>query len=169
MRFDLVVNNLAGWAHAIGSVKVMSDGTLWRPVVHIEDIGLAALAAACAPREAVHNQAFNIGRADANYRIREIAEAIQHAFPSARLEITGELPSDPRSYRVEFKKALDTLPGFDPQWTLEMGVDEIADFLRRGGLGGAAFDSRQFVRLKQLKYAVNNGRLDSQLRVTGGA
>lgn len=165
MRFDLVLNNLAGWAYTAGVVKVMSDGTPWRPLVHIEDIGRAALAAATAPREVVHNQAFNIGRSDANYRVREIAEAIHGAFPNARLEITGEAGGDPRSYRVDFGKALNGLPGFTPQWTLAMGVDEIARYLRNGGLGDAAFDSRLFIRLKQLKYGMETGWLDSALRV----
>ena len=121
-RFDLVVNNLAGWAHTAGVVRVMSDGTPWRPLTHIEDISLAALCAAEAPRDAVHAQAFNIGRSDANYQVSDIAEAVRAAFPGSRLEITGETGGDPRSYRVDFSKALTDLPGFAPQWTLERGA-----------------------------------------------
>jgi nucleoside-diphosphate-sugar epimerase len=113
-RFDLVLNNLAGWAHTTGAVKVMSDGTPWRPLVHIEDISRAALCAATAKREAVHNQAFNIGRSDANYQVRDIAEAVRDAFPGSVLEITGETGGDSRSYRVSFDKALTSLPGFAP-------------------------------------------------------
>jgi nucleoside-diphosphate-sugar epimerase len=164
-RFDLVLNNLAGWAYTAGTIKVMSDGTPWRPLVHIEDISRAALAAAAAPREVVHNQAFNIGRNDANYQVRDIAEAVQAAFPSARLEITGETGGDSRSYRVSFDKALGGLPGFAPQWTLEKGVEEIARFLRANGLADHAFDSRLFIRLKQLQHAVETGALDENLRV----
>lgn len=163
-RFDLVVNNLAGWAYASGVVRVMSDGTPWRPLTHIEDISLAALCAAEAPREAVHGQAFNIGRSDANYQVRDIAEAVRAAFPGSRLEITGETGGDPRSYRVDFSKALDGLPGFQPQWTLERGVDEVAGWLKANGLKGHAFDSRLFIRLKQLKYEVEQGVLDGDLR-----
>jgi nucleoside-diphosphate-sugar epimerase len=163
-RFDLVVNNLSGWAYAAGVVKVMSDGTPWRPLTHIEDISLAALCAAEAPRGAVHAQAFNIGRSDANYQVKDIAEAVRRAFPAARLDITGETGGDPRSYQVDFSKALAGLPGFAPQWTLERGVDEVAGWLQADGLGAEAFDSRMFIRLKQLKYDVDRGVLDGELR-----
>lgn len=164
-RFDLVVNNLAGWAYSTGVLRVMSDGTPWRPLVHIEDIALAALCAVEARREVVHAQAFNIGRPDGNYQVKDIAQAVSQAFPEARLEITGESGGDPRSYRVSFAKALSGLPGFEPRWTLERGVDEVACWLRGGGLDGAAFDSRRFVRLAQLQYATAQGRLDGRLRV----
>lgn len=164
-RFDLVVNNLSGWAFSTGVLRVMSDGTPWRPLVHIEDIALAALCAAEAPREAVHAEAFNIGRSDGNYQVKDIAEAVSRAFPDARLDITGESGGDPRSYRVAFDKALKGLPGFSPKWTLEMGVDEVARWLRDGGLDGAAFDSRRFVRLAQLQHDVAQGRLDDRLRL----
>jgi nucleoside-diphosphate-sugar epimerase len=163
-RFDLVLNNLAGWAYATGSVKVMSDGTPWRPLTHIEDISHAALAAALAPRQAVHNQAFNVGRSDANYQVRDIGNAVLAAFPGARLDITGESGGDPRSYRVSFEKALRGLPGFAPRWTLEMGVDEISRFLRAGGLHTFAFDSRLFIRLKQLEHLMKTNAVDSDLR-----
>jgi len=168
-RFDLVVNNLAGWAWTTGVVRVMSDGTPWRPLAHIEDIALAALCAAEAPRHVVHDQAFNVGRTDANYQVRDIAQAVCEAFPAARLEITGEAGGDPRSYRVNFGKALAGLPGFAPQWTLERGVDEAARWLRDGGLGEGAFDSRLFVRLKQLRHEIDAGRLDSELRRVSAA
>lgn len=163
-RFDLVVNNLAGWAHAEGVLKVMSDGTPWRPLVHIEDIALAALCAAEAPRQAVHAQAFNIGRSDANYQVRDIAEAVGQAFPQARLEITGETGGDPRSYRVSFDKALAGLPGFAPRWTLEAGVEEVARFIADGGLDADDFRSRRFIRLAQLQHAMASGELDAELR-----
>jgi len=168
-RFDLVVNNLAGWAHTGQVIKVMSDGTPWRPLVHIEDISRAALAAAAAPRASVHNQAFNIGRNDANYQVRDIAEAVHAAFPTARLEITGETGGDSRSYRVNFDKARDHLPGFSAEWTLERGVDEIAAFLRNNGLRDQGFDSRLFIRLKQLQYGIDAGALDKDLRVVAAA
>jgi nucleoside-diphosphate-sugar epimerase len=163
-RFDLVVNNLAGWAFTTGAVRVMSDGTPWRPLVHIEDISLAALCAAEAPRAAVHGQAFNIGRSDANYQVKDIGQAVLAAFPGARLEITGETGGDPRSYRVDFKKALTTLPGFAPTWTLERGVAEVAAWLKAEGLKDEAFDSRLFVRLKQLRFEIGRGALDGELR-----
>lgn len=163
-RFDLVVNNLAGWAFTTGAVRVMSDGSPWRPLTHIEDISLAAICACEAPRDAVHAQAFNIGRGDANYQVKDIAHAVQAAFPGSQLVITGETGGDPRSYRVDFSKALGGLPGFAPQWTLERGVAEVADWLKAEGLKGEAFDSRLFIRLKQLQYEMAEGRLDGQLR-----
>jgi nucleoside-diphosphate-sugar epimerase len=165
MRFDLVVSNLAGWAHTAGVIKVMSDGTPWRPIVHIEDIALAAICAAEAPREAVHNQAFNIGRNDGNYQVKDIAEAVAQAFPGAKLEITGETGGDLRSYRVSFEKALRKLPGFSPRWTLKKGVEEVAKWLKSGGLRDTAFDSRLFVRLKQLNYCLEKGIVDADLRM----
>ena len=163
-RFDLVVNNLSGWAYATGVVRVMSDGTPWRPLTHIEDISLAAICAAEAPRDPVHGQAFNIGRSDANYQVKDIGHAVLAAFPGAKLEITGETGGDPRSYRVDFSKALNGLPGFVPQWTLERGVAEVAGWLKANGLGSEAFDSRMFIRLKQLKHGVDEGVLDAELR-----
>jgi nucleoside-diphosphate-sugar epimerase len=163
-RFDLVVNNLAGWAYSTGVLKVMSDGTPWRPLVHIEDISLAAICAAEAPRAAVHGEAFNIGRADGNYQVRDVALAVQQAFPQAALNITGESGGDPRSYRVAFDKALGGLPGFTPRWTLEMGVEEVARWLHDGGLDGAAFDSRRFIRLAQLQHLKSEGLIDAELR-----
>lgn len=163
-RFDLVLNNLAGWAFTAGVVRVTSDGSPWRPLAHIEDIGLAALCACEAPREAVHGQAFNIGRADANHQVRDIALAVQAAVPGARLEITGETGGDPRSYRVDFSKALGALPGFAPQWTLERGVAEVVGWLRGEGGRDHDFDSRLFIRLKQLTYAMEHGLLDGRLR-----
>lgn len=163
-RFDLVVNNLAGWAHTTGALQVLSDGTPWRPLVHIEDISLAAICAAEAPRAAVHAQAFNIGRSDANYQVREIAAEVGRAFPQARLNITGEAGGDPRSYRVSFDKALHHLPGFAPRWTLAEGVDEVARWLHDGGLGGHAFNSARFIRLAALQAGVDNGHLDGELR-----
>ncbi len=140
MRFDLVLNNLMGWAYVTGVIKVMSDGTPWRPLVHIEDISLAALAAAEAPRDVVHNQPFNIGRNDANYQVKDIAAAVNAVFPKAGVTITGETGGDPRSYRVDFTKALSRLPGFQPRWSLADGCEEIAKWLRTGALRDNTFE-----------------------------
>ncbi|MBN8936718.1 MAG: NAD(P)-dependent oxidoreductase [Rhizobiales bacterium] len=164
MRFDLVLNNLMGWAFTTNVIKVMSDGTPWRPLVHIEDISRAAIAAATAPREAVHAQAFNIGRSDANYRVRDIAEAVGKQFPTAKVEITGETGGDSRSYRVNFDKATNNLPGFEARWTLEKGVEEIAQWLAAGRLKNSSFDSRLFIRLKQIKHLIDQGEINDQLR-----
>jgi len=169
LRFDLVLNNLAGWARTTGTIKVMSDGAPWRPIVHIEDMSRAALAAAEAPRESVHGQAFNIGQADANYRVREIAECVARHVPGARLEITGQTGGDTRSYRVDFSKAKCCLPGFDPQWTLEQGCEELDRWLVEEKLSEQEFQSRSFIRLKQLQYLMSAGLVDETLRFIGRA
>lgn len=168
-RFDLVVNNLAGWAYTDGVLRILSDGTPWRPLVHIEDIALAALCAAEAPADAVHAQAFNIGHPEGNYQVRDIAHAVQAAFPGSQLEFSGTATHDPRSYRVTFDKALKHLPGFSPRWTLNRGIGEVASWLKAGGLGPDRFDSRRFIRLGQLQHAMEQGLLDTDLRPTQGA
>jgi nucleoside-diphosphate-sugar epimerase len=166
-RLDLVLNNLMAYAHATGQIRVMSDGSPWRPLVHIEDISLAALCAVEAPREAVHNQAFNIGRNDANYQVREIAEMVKSVAPDAELVITGETGGDPRSYRVNFSKAHNQLPGFRPKWTLRDGAIELDRWIRDGGLDGGPFDGRRFIRLKQLQHLMQTRAVDDELRPVG--
>jgi nucleoside-diphosphate-sugar epimerase len=162
MRFDLVLNNLMGWARTAGIVRVLSDGTPWRPLVHIEDIAEAALCAAESPLEAVHDQAFNIGRNDANYRVRDIAEAVARAVPGARFEIVGGSGGDQRSYRVDFSKALRSLPGFAPRWTLEAGCEELNRWFDRHP-ATLDFQSRFYVRLKQLLHLKERGAVDADL------
>lgn len=166
MRFDLVLNNLVAWAKTTRVVRVLSDGTPWRPLVHIEDIALAALCAVEAPREAVHDQAFNIGRADCNYQVREIADAVAEQVPEARVEITGETGGDPRSYRVDFSKALTGLPGFTPKWDLRAGVREIVRWIDGEDAPRTAeeAESRRFVRLKQLRHLIDTHAVDDSLR-----
>lgn len=163
-RFDLVVQNLFGWARQHNVVRVLSDGTPWRPLVHIEDIAAACVAAVEAPAGTVAGEGFNIGREDANYQVKDIAEAVVAMVGSARMEITGEAGNDPRSYRVSFAKSKSGLPGFSPSWTLEDGCEEIGRWLSDDGLGDEPFDSRRFVRLKQLQHLLNERRLDPKLR-----
>lgn len=165
MRFDLVLNNLMGWAHSTGLAKVMSDGTPWRPIVHIEDISMAALAAIEAPPEAIHDEAFNIGRNDSNYQVKDIAEQVVNTVTGSSLEITGETAGDPRSYSVDFSKVASKLPGYQPQWTLKKGCNELNTWLSSKQLGNKHFESRFFVRLKQLKYLIENNVLDEDLRL----
>ncbi|MBF0373214.1 MAG: NAD(P)-dependent oxidoreductase [Alphaproteobacteria bacterium] len=163
IRFDLVLNNLMAWACTTGIIKVMSDGTPWRPLVHIEDISRAALAGIEAPRDAIHNQAFNVGRNDANYQVHDIARAVATLVPSAKLEITGESGGDPRSYKVDFTKALTKLPGFEPQWTLEKGAEELFQWFQNPGHLDRAFDSRFYIRLKQLQHLMTMGKVNGGL------
>lgn len=163
MRFDLVLNNLMAWAKTARSIRVSSDGTPWRPLVHIEDIASAALCAAEAPKNAVHNQAFNIGRNDSNFRIREIAEAVAREVPLAKLEITGETAGDLRSYRVNFDKAAKHLPGFSPAWTIDRACRQLGEWFDSRDESVDSFQSRSCIRLKQLKYLVAEGLLTERL------
>lgn len=163
-RLDLVLNNLMAYAHATGSIVVKSDGTPWRPLVHIEDISMAVSVCIAAPREAIHDEIFNIGRQDANYQVSDIALTVKRVVPDAELVITGESGGDPRSYRVDFTKALTKLPGFAPRWTLDMGAQELDRWFRSGVLESDHFDSRRFVRLQQLRHLMEVGAVDEALR-----
>ncbi|GHD49951.1 UDP-glucose 4-epimerase [Thalassobaculum fulvum] len=169
MRFDLVVQNLIGWGFTTGVIRVLSDGTPWRPIVHIADMARACVAAVTAPAATVAGQAFNVGRDDNNFRIREIAETVVGKLPSVRLEITGEAGADPRSYRVSFAKAASALPGFQAEWTLDRGCDEIIEWLRAGHLREHDFQSRFFVRLKQLQHLMAERFVDEEIRVRAPA
>lgn len=169
MRFDLVVQNLIGWGFGTGAIRVLSDGTPWRPVVHIADMSRACVAAAAAPAPAVAGQAFNIGRDDNNFRVREIAETIVGLLPGVRLDITGEAGPDPRSYRVSFAKAATALPGFAAEWPLEPGCRETIAWLRAGHLRDRDFQSRFFVRLKQLQHLMSERLVDDRIRLPAPA
>jgi nucleoside-diphosphate-sugar epimerase len=162
-RFDLVVPNLAGHAHVHGEVRLTSDGTPWRPLVHIRDIAAAVLAILAAPAEVVCGQAYNIGRTAENYRIREIAEHVQEAYPDSRLTLGPPSP-DNRSYRVDFTKAETALPGFAPVWDLTRGVGECRSAFGETGLDSATFEDRRYTRLKQIRYLLDQGRIDERLR-----
>lgn len=167
MRFDLVLSNLAAWAVTSGRVRVTSDGSPWRPLVHIEDICLAALCSAQAPRDSVHNEAFNIGSNDGNYRIRDIASTVSRWVPAAKIEITGETSGDLRSYRVSFDKAARRLPGFSPAWDINRGCEELVRWFRSRHETVDTFQSRQFVRLKQLQHLMAEKHLNDELYWVG--
>lgn len=162
-RLDLVVGNLICSGLATGKISVLSDGTPWRPLTHIEDIALAATCAVEAPKEVIHNQAFNIGRNDANYTVSEIASKIQKAIPNCAIEILGEKGGDTRSYRVNFDKALKTLPGFSPSWDLDRGIVQLLDWFTVQDVSINMLKSRQFIRLEQLKHLIEGGLLNSSL------
>jgi nucleoside-diphosphate-sugar epimerase len=164
MRFDLVLANLAAWARTTGTARVLSDGTPWRPLVHIGDMALAITCALEAPVETVRGQAFNVGRSDNNVRVREIAEMVRRQVPGSRIEITGETGGDPRSYRVDFTRALTKLRGFEPRWTVAMGAEEIDRWLVERQIDTAGFQSRLYIRLKQLEHLMKGGALAADLR-----
>jgi nucleoside-diphosphate-sugar epimerase len=160
MRFDLVVNNLAASAWTNRRIAMTSDGTPWRPIVHVLDICNAFIAALHAPPEAVHNEVFNIGRTDENYQIREIALCLADVFPGCEVTF-GERDPDQRSYRVSFEKAKTALPGFRCAWTLRRGAEQLRELYQRVQLTEEMFRFRPFTRLTQLKYLIDVGQLDA--------
>ncbi|MFI0235141.1 NAD-dependent epimerase/dehydratase family protein [Streptomyces sp. NPDC016845] len=163
LRADIVLNNLVGHALLSGEVLVLSDGTPWRPLVHAADIARAFTAALDAPREAVHDKAFNIGTEANNVTVAEIAEQVADAVPGSKVNITGENGADPRSYRVDFARFRAAVPGFDCEWSVKRGALELADAYRAHGLTKDAFDQR-FTRLAVLRAASEAGSVDDTLR-----
>lgn len=163
-RGDIVLNNFVCWAHTTGRIRIMSDGTPWRPIVHIEDISRAFAEALVAPREAVHNQAFNIGANHENYQVRDLATIVERVVPGCRVEYAEGAGPDPRSYRVDFSKFVRMVPAFAPRWTAERGAQEMYDAVRACGLTEPQFQSRRVLRLAQLKHLLERGEVDDTLR-----
>ena len=163
LRADIVLNNLVGHALLSGEVLVLSDGTPWRPLVHAADIARAFTAALTAPREAVHDRAFNIGSEINNVTVAEIAEQVAEAVSGAKVVITGENGADPRSYRVDFSRFRTAIPGFDCEWTVKQGALELADAYRKFDLTREDFEQR-FTRLAVLRAATEAGTVDDTLR-----
>ena len=164
MRVDLVLSNLIGWALTTGQIRVMSDGSPWRPLAHIRDISAAMVAALSAPRQAIHNQAFNVGRDSDNYQVRDIAEIVRQTVPGVNVTYAGSGEPDRRSYRVDFGKIRRQLPGFTPQWDVERGAREAYDAFRQVGFDQTQFEGRKYIRLKQLNFLCDGGRLSADLR-----
>ncbi|MFJ8233327.1 NAD-dependent epimerase/dehydratase family protein [Streptomyces sp. NPDC094448] len=163
LRADIVLNNLVGHALLSGEVLVLSDGTPWRPLVHAADIARAFTAALTAPREAVHDRAFNIGSETNNVTVAEIAAQVAEAVVGSRVVITGENGADPRSYRVDFSRFRTAVPGFDCEWSVKRGAVELADAYREHGLTREDFE-RRFTRLAVLRAASDAGAVDDTLR-----
>ncbi len=164
LRGDLVVNNLVGWAFTTGSVMMKSDGTPWRPQVHVEDLCLAFLAALDAPRETVHNQAFNVGRNEENYRIREVAEIVEKTVEGSKVEYAEGAGPDPRCYRVNFDKIGRVLTNFKPRWTVPRGVSQLLSAYQQAGLKKEDLEGNRYLRIKQIQRLLESNRLDSDLR-----
>jgi nucleoside-diphosphate-sugar epimerase len=163
LRLDLVVNNLVGWAVTAKQIRIMSDGTPWRPVIHCEDIARAFIAVLVASVEKVNGQAFNTGRNEDNHQVKEIARLVGEVVPGCEVLITGEHGSDSRSYKVDFSKIQKELPGFKPRFNLKMGIEQLFDYYQRFDLGKEKFEGRYFLRLKQLNYLLNQKKIDSNL------
>jgi nucleoside-diphosphate-sugar epimerase len=164
LRFDLVLNNLVAWAFTTGQVYIKSDGTPWRPIVHIEDISRAFIAVLRAPRELVHNQAFNVGRNEDNYRIRELAEIVKESVPGCTIEYAKDAGPDKRCYRVDSNKLVRTLPEFKPQWNARRGAQQLHEAYKNIGLRLEDFEGPRYKRIDHIKNLISDGRLDETLR-----
>jgi nucleoside-diphosphate-sugar epimerase len=164
LRFDLVLNNLAAWAFTTGEILLKSDGTPWRPVVHIEDIARAFLAVVEAPRDLVHCQAFNVGATGENYRIIELAAIIEDIFPHTKLRVSDSAGPDLRCYRVDCDKLVRTLPRARPQWTARRGAEQLHEAYNQTGIRLEDFEGVRFQRVAHLKSLVDGGKLGSDLR-----
>ena len=168
MRFDIVLNNLAGHAWTSGVVRLDSDGSPWRPLVHAEDISRAIAAALEAPRETVHNQILNVGAPGANYQVRELAEVVAEVFDVSDLSI-GAPGGDNRSYRVSFDKIRDLLPTFEPQWDVRKGAAEMRGVFEAAALTREEFEGPEFVRLRRIEELLSTGQIDESFYWTAGA
>jgi nucleoside-diphosphate-sugar epimerase len=164
LRVDIVVNNLVGFAVTTGMVLIQSDGTPWRPLVHIEDISRAFLAVLHAPRQLVHNEAFNVGASSENYRIREIANIIEQVVPGARASFAEGGGPDKRSYQVDCSKIQRALPEFKPLWTVPRGVEELHEAYVRHGLTLEEFTGSRYLRIKRVQELQAAGQVDEDLR-----
>lgn len=164
LRLDIVLNDFVAAAYTTGRIYIKSDGTPWRPIVHIRDIIGAMLAALEAPREVVHNQTFNVGQTSENYRICELAAIVAEIVPGARVEYAADGGPDKRCYRINCDKINRILPNFRPQWTARRGAQELYDAYRAVGLTREDTEAGRYVRMSQIKKLLKNGQLDSSLR-----
>ncbi|WP_435011905.1 NAD-dependent epimerase/dehydratase family protein (plasmid) [Tundrisphaera lichenicola] len=164
LRLDLVVNSLVGYACTTGKVLIQSDGTPWRPLVHIEDISRAFLAVLHAPRELVHDQAFNVGRTEENYRISEVADLVRLVVPGSEIAYAEGGGPDARCYRVDCGKIARTLHEYQPRWTVRQGVEQLHEAYRRYGLTASDLSGTNYLRINRITKLQREGRLDSSLR-----
>jgi nucleoside-diphosphate-sugar epimerase len=162
-RFDIVLNNLVAWAVTKQLIYLKSDGSPWRPIVHIEDISRAFLAALEAPTSAVHKQAFNVGHTDHNYRIRDIANIVAEVVPGCRVELAADASPDKRSYRVNFAKIAQALPAFKPQWDAKRGAQQLYAAYVSSGLTLEEFEGPKYQRISHIKQLKARGVLDERL------
>ena len=162
MRFDIVLNNLSGLAWTTKKIAMTSDGTPWRPLVHGLDIAQSIICAVEAPREAVHNQVFNVGATEHNWTVREIAETVGRVFPGCEVTF-GEAGGDNRSYKVNFDKIASQLPGYASQWDVERGARQLFDVFTAIDLDPETFTGRGHTRLKQLEHLIRTKQLDADL------
>jgi nucleoside-diphosphate-sugar epimerase len=166
LRLDIVLNDFVASALTTGSVLIKSDGTPWRPIVHIRDIVSAALAAFEAPQGAIHNETFNVGRMEENYRISELAAIVAETVPGSHVDYAPGGGPDTRCYRISCDKITRLLPGFRPQWTARKGALELYHAYRAAGLTRKDLEDGRYTRLKHIRSLLNTGQLDASLRWT---
>jgi nucleoside-diphosphate-sugar epimerase len=164
IRFDLVTNNLTAWAFTTGQVYLKSDGSPWRPIVHVEDISRAYIAALEAPRELIHNQAFNVGTTTENYQVREIADIVKEVVPGCRIEFAPDAGPDKRCYRVDCNKIARVLKDYKPQWTARLGIEQLYTAYKKVGLSLEDFEGPKFKRIAHVKMMIEEGKLDERMR-----
>jgi nucleoside-diphosphate-sugar epimerase len=166
LRLDIVLNNLAGWAHTTGRIRLLSDGTSWRPLVHVRDVARTALALIEAPEEVIRGEAFNVGTDEQNYLVRDLARILSEVT-ACEVELSSEATPDPRSYRVAFGKLAATFPNLRLEWNAERGARELLDAYREIGMTRETFEGSRYVRLKRLSELIAAGRLDHGLHWAG--
>ena len=164
LRLDVVLNNLVGWAFTTGRIRLLSDGSSWRPIVHVRDVGRAVLGVLAAPRELVHDRAYNVGATAENYRIRDLAGLVHEVLPECDVEFAAGASPDPRSYRVDFRRFETAFPEHCPEWTARDGTSELAAAYADVGLTWDDFDGQRYTRLKRLRALIDDGVLDGTLR-----
>ncbi len=164
IRFDVVVNNLTAWAYTTGKIMMKSDGTPWRPLVHIEDISQAFITLMKAPKEKVHNQAFNIGINTENYQIREVADFVGKTVPDCKVSFADGASPDLRNYRVNFDKLHTTFPDAGLHWTVPKGIEQLYNEYKRIGLNADDYEGVQYKRIAHIKHLLANDELDDTLR-----
>lgn len=169
LRGDLVLNNLVAWAYTTGRVLIKSDGTPWRPIIHIEDISRAFLVSLEAPRELVLNQAFNVGINEENYQVRDLAEIVKQTVPGCTIQYAEGAGPDKRCYRVDCSKLVNTLPAFKPLWNARRGAQQLYEAYKRFGLTLEDFEGARYMRIRRVLRLHETGRLDSALRWIDGA
>ena len=169
LRFDIVLNNLVAWAYTSGKIFLKSDGSPWRPIVHIEDISRAFIAAIAAPESRVFNQAYNVGQTAHNYRIRDLAEIVAQVVPNCTLGFAADAGPDKRSYRVSFEKIRRDMPDFKPQWDARAGAEQLYKAYAAAGLTLAEFEGPSFQRIGHIKKLIADGILDRDLKHTAAA
>ncbi|MCJ7423941.1 NAD-dependent epimerase/dehydratase family protein, partial [Candidatus Bathyarchaeota archaeon] len=164
LRFDLVLNNLVAWAYTTGTVLLKSDGMAWRPIVHIEDISRAFMTVLDASHDLIHNEIFNVGINEENYRVRQLAEITRETVPNSRIEYAKDAEPDRRSYRVNFSKISQQLPEFRPQWNARRGAKQLYEVYKKVGFTLEEFEGPRYRRTSHIEESVNNGHLDKTLR-----